>query len=150
LILGELGLSGRLGANIRDKMGLAYHVSSDLQASVGPSVWAIRAGVNPAGVDRAIEAAREEIERWRTDLVAESEIDDGKSFLIGSLPIALETSDGIARTLLDIEFYQLGLDYLQRYPGLIDGVSRESIRDAVRRWIHPEHLVTVIAGPKRG
>ncbi|MHB8992376.1 MAG: M16 family metallopeptidase, partial [Chloroflexota bacterium] len=147
LILGELGLSGRLGAVIRDQYGLAYHVSSDLQAGVGPSPWAIRAGVNPANVDKAIDAAIQEIERWRSDLVAESEIDDGKSFLIGSLPIALETGDGIARTLLDIEFYQLGLDYLERYPKLIEAVTREAIRDAVRRWIHPEQIVTVVAGP---
>ncbi|MGE5619684.1 MAG: M16 family metallopeptidase [Sphingomonadaceae bacterium] len=149
LILGELGLSGRLGAVIRDKYGLAYHVSSDLQAGVGPSPWAVRAGVNPANVGRAIDAAIQQIERWRTELVTEAEITDGKSFLIGSLPIALETGDGVARTLLDIEFYQLGLDYLQRYPRLIDGVTREAIRDAVRRWIHPEHLVTVVAGPAR-
>ena len=149
LIFGELGLSGRLGAVIRDQLGLAYHVSSDLQAAVGPSPWAIRAGINPANVHKAIDAARREIERWRTELVNEKEIEDGKSFLIGSLPIALESSDGIARTMLDIEFYQLGLDYLERYPGLIDGVTRETIRDAVDRWIHPDHLVTVIAGPKR-
>ncbi len=150
LILGELGLSGRLGANIRDRKGLAYHVSSDLQATLGPSPWAIRAGVNPANVDQAIQAAEQEIQRWRSQLVEEEEIDDGKSFLIGSLPIALETSDGIARTLLDMEFFDLGLDYLRRYPSLIDGVTKEAIRDAVRRWIHPEHLVTVVAGPKRG
>jgi zinc protease len=149
LILGELGLSGRLGAAIRDQMGLAYHVSSDLQAGVGPSPWAIRAGVNPSNVDRAVEAAKREVERWRAELVSDEEIGDGKSFLIGSLPIALESSDGVARMLLDIEFYQLGLDYLERYPALIDGVTREAIRDAVQKWIHPEHLVTVVAGPKR-
>lgn len=149
LILGELGLSGRLGANIRDRRGLAYHVSSDLQAGIGPSPWAMRAGVNPANVDQAIGAALQEIERWRTEVMGEEEIAEGKSFLIGSLPIALETSDGVARTLLDIEFYQLGLDYLQKYPRLIENVTREAIRAAVRKWIHPEHLVTVIAGPKR-
>lgn len=150
LILGELGLSGRLGANIRDQQGLAYHVSSDLQASIGPSPWAIRAGVNPANVDRAIESALREIERWREELVTEEEIKDGKSFLTGSLPIGLETDDGVARVLLDIEFYQLGLDYLQRYPTLIQSVTREAIGEAVRRWIHPDHLVTVVAGPERG
>lgn len=149
LILGELGLSGRLGAKIRDRLGLAYHVSSDLQASIGPSPWAIRAGVNPANVEKAIEAALEEIERWRTDLVSEEELANGRSYLTGTLPIALETNDGVARTLLDIEFYQLGLDYLQRYPDIIASVSRESIRDAVRKWIAPEHLVVVVAGPRR-
>lgn len=149
LILGELGLSGRLGASIREQQGLAYHVSSDVQAGVGPSPWAIRAGVNPSNVDKAIQAALREIERWRSELVADDELEDAKSFLTGSLPIALETNDGVARTLLDIEFYQLGLDYLQRYPEIIQGITAAEIRDAVRRWIHPDHITTIVAGPPR-
>jgi zinc protease len=149
LILGELGLAGRLGANIREKQGLAYHVSSDVQASVGPSPWAIRGGVNPVNVDKAIESAFAEIERWRDELVTDEELKEGKSFLVGSLPIAMETVDGVARTLLDIEFYKLGLDFLERYPSLINSVTAEGIQAAVRRWIRPEHMVTVIAGPPR-
>ncbi len=149
LILGELGLAGRLGANIREKQGLAYHVSSDVQASIGPSPWAIRAGVNPTNVDKAIESAFAEIEKWRGELVTEEELEEGKSFLVGSLPIALETVDGVARTLLDIEFYGLGLDFLQRYPNLINSITLESIQAAARKWIRPEHIVTVVAGPPR-
>jgi len=149
LILGELGLSGRLGANIRERRGLAYHVSSDLQASVGPSPWAIRAGVNPANLDEAMDAAFHEIEQWREGLVTQEELADAKRFLTGSLPIALETGGGVARTLLDIEFYGLGLDYLERYPALIESITAEEIRTAVQRWIHPDHVVTVVAGPER-
>lgn len=149
LILGELGLSGRLGASIRERQGLAYHVSSDVQASMGPSPWAIRAGVNPANVDRAVESAFQEVERWRSELVADEELEDGKSYLVGSLPIALESADGVARTLLDIEFYQLGLDFLDRYPQIVRAITAEAIRDAVNRWIHPDRIVTVVAGPPR-
>ncbi|HEX9015962.1 MAG TPA: pitrilysin family protein [Chloroflexota bacterium] len=149
LILGELGLSGRLGANIREKQGLAYHVSSDVQASVGPSPWAVRAGINPANLDRAIESAFAEIEKWREQPVTAEELDEARSFLTGSLPIALETADGLVRTMLDIEFYKLGLDFLERYPALIDAVTPESIRAAVRKWVVPEHIVTVVAGPAR-
>jgi len=149
LILGELGLSGRLGANIREKQGLAYHVSSDVQASVGPSPWAIRAGVNPTNVDKAIDSAFAEIERWRDEQVTDEELREGKSFLVGSMPIAMETVDGVARTLLDIEFYELGLDFLERYPDLINSVTPEHIQAAVRKWILPEHMVTVVAGPSR-
>ncbi len=149
LILGELGLAGRLGANIREKQGLAYHVSSDLQASVGPSPWAVRAGVNPSNVDTAVESAFAEIQRWRDSLVTDQELEEGKSFLTGSLPIALETVDGVARSLLDIEFYKLGLDFFERYPSLINTVTPESIQAAVRKRILPEHIVAVVAGPDR-
>ena len=148
LILGELGLSGRLGASIREQQGLAYHVSSDVQAGVGPSPWAIRAGVNPTNVDTGCAGGHAgDRETGGRNAVGKEELEDAKSFLIGSLPIALESNDGVARTILDIEFYQLGLDYLRRYPEIIRSITAEEIQDAVRRWIHPEHLVTVGGGP---
>ncbi len=47
LILGGLGLMGRLGASVRDEQGLAYYVYSSLGVSHGPGAWTVRAGVNP-------------------------------------------------------------------------------------------------------
>jgi len=49
----------------------------------------------------------------------------------------------------EIELYDLGLDYLERYPDIIRGLTAEQVTDAARRWIDPQHLVTAIAGPPR-
>ena len=54
LILGHLGLMGRLGEKVRDQQGLAYYAYSSLEAGLGRGPWSVRAGVNPANVDRAI------------------------------------------------------------------------------------------------
>lgn len=148
LILGQLGLMGRLGEDVRDRQGLAYHVGSDLQAGLGPSPWVVSAGVNPANVQRAIDSITKEVERWRNELVSESEIEHAKSYLTGRLPLALESSAGVARMLIDIEFFDLGLDYLRRYPGIVNALTRERLRDAARRWVQPEQVVTVVAGPQ--
>ena len=53
LILGRLGLMGRLGATLRDEEGLAYYVYSQAQAGLLAGPWAVRAGVNPKNLDRA-------------------------------------------------------------------------------------------------
>ena len=42
LIFGRLGLYGRLGANVRDKQGLAYYVYSSVEANLGAGPWALR------------------------------------------------------------------------------------------------------------
>ncbi|HLH75065.1 MAG TPA: pitrilysin family protein, partial [Chloroflexota bacterium] len=47
LILGGLGLFGRLGTTVRDQQGLAYYVHSNLDATLGPGPWEVQAGVNP-------------------------------------------------------------------------------------------------------
>jgi zinc protease len=49
----------------------------------------------------------------------------------------------------EIELYDLGLDYLERYPDIVRSLTREQVTDAARRWIDPEHLVTALAGPPR-
>jgi zinc protease len=51
-ILGQYALGGRLGDSIRERQGMAYYVSSALDASVVEGPLFIRAGVNPANVDR--------------------------------------------------------------------------------------------------
>ena len=50
-----------LGANVRERQGLAYYSYSDLEGGLGPGAWAARAGINPANVERAVEAIRTEI-----------------------------------------------------------------------------------------
>ena len=63
------------------------------------------------------------------------------------LPLALETHDGVASILLAIEEFDLGLDYLDRYPDIIDAISREQVRQAARSHLDPEKLAIAIARP---
>jgi zinc protease len=147
LILGRLGLMGRLGAEVRDRQGLAYYSSSQLEPRRDGTLWAARAGVDPENIERALHAIQTELERLRGDLVSDEELDDAKSFLTGVLPLALETHDGVASTLLAIEEFGLGLDYLDQYPGIIAAVSREQVREAARSHLDLETLAIGIARP---
>ena len=96
LILGRLGLMGRLGSNVRDLQGLAYYVYSGVDAGRTSGMWTARAGVDPKNVEQAITSIRTELARLRTEPVTDQELDDAKSFLTGSVPLALERNDGIA------------------------------------------------------
>ena len=134
LILGRLGLMGRLGATVRDEEGLAYYVYSQAQAGLLAGPWAVRAGVNPRNVDRAIEGILREIRGLQREPVRDGELSDAQNYLIGSLAVRLETDAGIAQALLEIESFNLGLDYLLRYPDLIRGVTPAAIGAAASRY----------------
>lgn len=149
-VLGRFGLSGRLGKRIREEQGLAYSTSSSLDGGMGPGLWAARAGVNPANVDKAIESMIVELRRLQDEPVEADELLDAQDFLTGSLPLALESQDGVARAALDIELYDLGLDYLDRYPGIIRALTREQLQAAAQRHLHPDKLAITVAGPERG
>ena len=59
---GQYAIGGRLGDSIRERQGMAYYVSSALDANIAPGPLVIRAGVSPANVDRAVASIDEEVD----------------------------------------------------------------------------------------
>jgi zinc protease len=146
LILGRLGMMGRLGESVRDRQGLAYYVSSSLQAGLGPKPWTVVAGVNPKHVARTVESILDEIERMRAEPVLAEELDDSCTYLTGIMALYLETNEGIASSLLHIEQFGLGLDYLARYPEILRSVTQEDIQRVMRQYFQPQRYVLTMAG----
>jgi zinc protease len=147
-ILGVFGMMGRLGDNVRDQQGLAYYVYSQLEAGLGVGPWLAIAGVGPANVERAVEGILHEVRRLRDEPVPADELADSQSFLTGSMPLRLETNEGVARVLLEIERHHLGLDYLERYPNLVHAVTVQDVQDVVQKYLDPEVYALAIAGPR--
>jgi zinc protease len=144
---GQYAIGGRLGDSIRERQGMAYYVSSSLDANVAEGPLAIRAGVSPANVDRAIASIDEEIARLVADGLTARELDESRRYLIGSMPRALETSAAIANFLVNEEFFGLGLDYDRRLPDLIGAVSIDAANAAARRLLDANRATIVVAGP---
>jgi zinc protease len=149
-VLGQYGLGGRLGDNIRERQGMAYYVFSGFDANVAPGPLLVRAGVNPANVERTLEAIDEELNRMAADGVTPAELDDSKRYLVGSMPRTLETNGGIAAFLHNAEFYGLGLDYDERLPSLIEAVTLDQAHDVAREFLQPGRASIVVAGPPAG
>jgi zinc protease len=149
-VLGQYALGGRLGDNIRERQGMAYYVFSGLDANVAAGPLVVRAGVNPDNVDRAIEAIDDELTRMAREGATPAELADTKSFLIGSMPRALETNAGIASFLHSADVFGLGLDFDRRLPDLIASVTLDDVHDAARSLLAPERATIVVAGPAAG
>jgi zinc protease len=146
-ILGQFGMMGRIGDVVREKSGLAYYASSSLSAGTGPGSWEVNAGVNPRNLDKAIDLIEKELRRFIKNGVTKDELADSQANYIGRLPLSLESNSGVAGALLNMERYDLGLDYYQRYEGMVYGVSRADVLETARKYIDPERLVISTAGP---
>ena len=145
-VLGGGSLSSRLMDNIRDKQGLVYGVYSNFNPGIGAGPLLVRAGTNPANMDRAISSLLEQVKRMHDEGLTAEELEDAKSYLTGVFPVRLETSSGVAATLLSAETYGLGMDFIERYASIIGGISLEDARAAARKYLNPESYVLVIAG----
>ncbi|HYS06802.1 MAG TPA: pitrilysin family protein [Candidatus Dormibacteraeota bacterium] len=146
-ILGEFGLGGRLGKAIRDRAGLAYYAYSHFTAGLGAGPFAVRAGVAPDGVRRAIDLMRRTITQIVRRGVTPSELRDSRQALASSIPRRMETNPEAAAVLADAEFHGLGIDYPERLPGLIGKVTRNDVEDSARTYLTPDRSVLVVAGP---
>jgi zinc protease len=145
--LGQYSIGGRLGDSIRERQGMAYYVSSSLDANVVEGPLVIRAGVSPANVDRAVASIDEELVLLRRDGLTAKELNESRRYLIGSMPRALETNAGIAAFLQSEEFFGLGLDYDRRLPDLLGSVTLDEANAAARQALDPARATLVIAGP---
>lgn len=146
-ILGVFGVMGRIGESVREKAGLAYYAYSQLSGGMGPGPWYISAGVDPLNVEQAIDLIRSEIERFSNQAVSEEELSDSQSNFIGRLPLSLESNSGMASALLNLERYDLGLDYYRNYPEMVRKVSNEDILASAHKYWEPDRLAVGIAGP---
>ena len=145
-ILGRFGMMGRIGDVVREQSGLAYYASANLSAALAGGSWQVSAGVNPANLQKAIDLIIVEIKRFVQERVTDQELEDNKSYFIGRLPLLMESNAGVAGALMNIERFNLGLDYYRLYPGAIQAVTSELILETARKYMEPEKLVICSAG----
>ena len=148
-ILGRFGLMGRIGDAVRERAGLAYYAYSAVSGGPGPGPWQVLAGVAPDKESAAAELILQEIRRFTQRKVSFKELRENQSNFIGRLPLQLESNEGVASALTYIERYGLELDHYQRYPVMIEAITREQILETARRYLDPERLAIAIAGPER-
>jgi len=148
--LGQYGIGGRLGDNIRESQGMAYYVYSSFDANVVEGPLFVRAGVNPINVERAIAAIDNELRKMAGEGMTAEELADCKLYLVGSIPRMLETNQAIATFLQTVEFFGLGLDHDLRLPALLEAVTLDEANAAARRTLDPSRAAVVVAGPYEG
>ncbi|MGQ0797867.1 MAG: M16 family metallopeptidase [Methanobacteriota archaeon] len=147
LVFGRIGLYGRLGKSIRDDQGLAYYSYSSFEARTAGGWWTISAGVNPSNLERAVRGIRAELDRLRTDPFTPEELRDGKDNQVGSLVVSTERNAEVASELHRMEYYGLGMDFLERYATIVRELDEDRVREIARKYFDAGAASMVVAGP---
>jgi zinc protease len=145
--LGESTLSSRLGLQVRDQEGLTYGINSRFRApSLAAGPWYVGVSVNPNNVEKAINSALNVLRDYVQNGIRADELADEKSSAIGSFKVGLATNAGLAQSMWNSEFYKLGVDYIDRYPQIIQSVTIDQVNAAIRKYFRPDQLTVVMAG----
>jgi zinc protease len=146
-VLGQFGMMGRIGEVVREQSGLAYYASSSVSGGTGPGTWEVSAGVNPTNLEKALDLIQQELQLFTSEGVSEEELRDSQDNFVGRLPLSMESNNGVAGALVNIERHNLGLDYYQRYEENVRAITPAMVMDAARKYINPTALAIATSGP---
>jgi zinc protease len=150
-IFGGGFFSSRLLATVRAREGLTYAIYAGLGSdSYTDGQWMIQATFAPELLDQGIAATRRELRRFVTDGVTADELGDFKSTIIGSYKIGLATSEGAAAQLLVNVQRGLPVGYIDEFPQKIAALTLEQVNGAIKKYLHPDTMLTVEAGTLPG
>ncbi len=146
-VLGE-SFGSRLFEEIREKRGLTYHIHawSDARAQTGPmGIYTF------TRLDKIGETLEETLKVYRNFVAAgvtDAEVVQVKALMRGQFPRSFETPEALARQLLLLNRYGVGIDYLTNYFANVDKMTKASINAAIKKYFDPTNLKILVYAPK--
>lgn len=140
--------SARLMNSVRDEQGLTYGIGA---RTAGVHVdydcyFLTSVTLSGENLERGIQATMTEIERFVSGGITTEELEEKKTTVTGSFAVGLATTSGLAGTLQTNVDRGFGVRFLDDYIDLINALTVDQVNNAIRRYIRPELLHTVVAG----
>ncbi|NET02354.1 MAG: insulinase family protein [Sphaerospermopsis sp. SIO1G1] len=146
-ILGGDSLSSRLGAEIRDRLGLSYHIYSSFQSGRNFGTFLIEMQTSPEDTNQAIATTHQLLEQIHNQGVTAAELETAKRTLISEYNISLSEPKKLAARIRLNEFYGLDTIELHNFVQKIARVTTQEVNQAARELLDPDKFVVVTAGP---
>jgi zinc protease len=136
----------RLMTNIREDKGYTYGIGSGVAVLENASYFFISTEVAKAVKEATITEIYNELERLKTDLVPEDELERVKNYMLGEF---LRHSDGPAammESFKNIWFNHLKDSYYSDFIAAIHRLTAEDLRSIAQTYFVKDKMVEVIAG----
>lgn len=143
-ILGSSGLSSRLFLELRDKKGLAYTVRSAYRSFGKSALFHIYIGTEPKNIEVSLAGFKEEIEKIKTILVDEKELEAAKNNIMGRQQFVTETNAQQANLCGHYAILGLGFDFQTVLAERIKNVSAKEIMDVANKYLNENFVLTMI------
>jgi zinc protease len=95
---------------------------------------------------RLLDIVREELHKMQGGEISQGDLDNAKSYLIGSYPLRFDANAKIAAQLLGLWMHGFGADYVYSRNAMIKAVTLDNLNRVAKRLFKPENLIATIAG----
>lgn len=145
-VLGGGGFSSRLMEEVRVKRGLTYGISTSLTAYNKAAVMQGSVATRADAVRQTVQVVKETLANYAANGPSQQELDDAKTYLTGSFPLAFASNSGTAAQLGTFQRQNLEIGYVAHRNALIQAVSLEDVKRVAKRLFDPARLTVVIGG----
>jgi zinc protease len=145
---GGSGFGSRLMQEVRENRGLVYSVYSYFTPMHVAGPFQIGLKTRNDQLDEAMNIVHKELNKYIAEGPDEDELQDSLKNITGGFPLRIDSNKKIVEYLSVIGFYDLPIDYLDTYVGHVNEQTTETVKDAMKRRIHPDKMLTVIVGGK--
>ena len=145
-ILGGGGFGSRLMDVIREQRGLTYGVYTGMSEMDHLASLTLSTSTKNESVAELLSLAEQEFARMRTEPVSEDELTRAQSYLTGSLPLSLSSTDRIAGLMLSLQLEDLPANYLDSYDEKINAVTAEDILSVAKDLLKEDALAIILVG----
>jgi zinc protease len=137
---------GRLNRTLRVERGLTYGAYATIVPRRGPGSFYSTTDTRTEKTSEALKLVFDEIEKLRAGDVPPQELQDAKSFIIGSFPLNIEVPSDLASRLVTVFLFDLGDDYLKTYRDRLAEISEADVKRAAAERISGQNTVAVLVG----
>lgn len=145
-ILGE-GMSSRLFIQVRERRGLAYHISCDHGVYKDTGVFTVSAGLKLEKVTDGLEVILAELKRVVGEKVTDDELKKAKEMIRGRLAIRSESTNFLAEYFGTNFVLDRKIETFDEYLKKIDAVSVQDIKQVAQELIKVEKFNLQVIGP---
>jgi zinc protease len=146
---GAPGCVDRLGMMLYREKRVVRRIFCELSKDLvlQPGVFMVYASTSSEKGPTAREAIFREIQKLREDGVTEEELADAKRYLIRSFLLKSGSVEELAESLIKMERFNLGVDFWERYPGLLRELTKDDLIRVARNYLDTNNYVMVVVGP---
>ena len=145
-ILGGGWFVSRLTTEVREKRGLSYSVYSHFSPGLHAGAFTLGLQTRPDQVPMALSVVRQSLQEFVANGPTGEELRAAKDQLIGGFALRIDSNRKLLENVANIAWYGLSLDYLETWRARVEALTVAEIRDAFRKHLRPDQMVTVVVG----
>lgn len=144
------GMSSRLFQNIRERLGLAYAIFSEMNSYRDAGMLSVYAGTSLETAEQLIDCVLEEFKQLKSQPLDEEELRRAKDHLKGATLLALEGTGSRMNSLARYHIYFGRHFTAQELIALLDSVTAEEVQQVAHDLFQPGRLAVSVVGALNG